>query len=405
MGSQLITLAVPIFFLLIGLEWLWSYLCGKQVYRLNDSITDLSCGMVHQITDIALKLLLIGAYIWLYNQAALLTIPIDHIGSWIAALLIVDLAFYWYHRMSHEINLIWAGHIVHHQSEEFNLTVALRQSILGPIFKMPFWLCLAVIGFPPAMFVTAAAINRLYQFWIHTQAIDKMGFLEHVLNTPSHHRVHHARNPEYIDRNYGGMFIFWDRMFGTFEPERHRPTYGITKPLNSWNPLWANLHYPVELYQMARQSTNWGDRLAVFVKRPGWRPEDQGGFQAPPALEEEIRKYDAQPSKTGTWYLTLQFVMITLLTALLLNTQKDLSVIETIVLGVQLLWGLTNIGALLEQRSWSRTSEIARLLLFPAISFAIPVSLPMALAVTLLVASCSLLWLFMMRQGNQLQTI
>ena len=186
--------------------------------------------------------------------------------KWVAAIGLlfgVDFCFYWFHRIAHEYAAPWATHVVHHQSEEYNLAVALRQSAFEGCFAWVFYLPLAVIGFPPIWYVSMKAINLLYQFWIHTEAIDRLGPLEWVMNTPSHHRVHHARNPKYLDKNYAGMFIIWDRMFGTFQPEEEQPVYGITKPLQSWNPLWANLAAWVELFEdawhaprIARQDQN-----------------------------------------------------------------------------------------------------------------------------------------------------
>ena len=194
----------------------------------------------------------------------------------------MDFFYYWFHRWSHEVNAGWAAHIVHHQSEEMNLAVALRQSVFQGALSWVFYLPLALVGFPPAMFLTVSALNTLYQFWIHTRAIGKLGPLEWVLNTPSHHRVHHGRNPKYIDRNHAGSLIVWDRMFGTFQEEEEEPVYGITRPLASWNPVWANFHYWAELWRTARRATRLQDRFRIFWKPPGWRPEELGGYEPAP---------------------------------------------------------------------------------------------------------------------------
>src|SRR5207247_5460488 len=177
-----------------------------------------------------------------------------------------------FHRMSHEVNAFWAAHVVHHQSEEYNLAVALRQGAFQSSFSWVFYLPLAVIGFPPLLFLTVSSLDTLYQFWIHTRAIGRLGPLEWVLNTPSHHRVHHGRNPQYIDRNHAGTLIIWDRMFGTFEPEGHAVIYGVTEPIASWNPVWANFHAYRNLWADAKRAKHWWDKIRIWFMPPGWKP-------------------------------------------------------------------------------------------------------------------------------------
>ena len=194
---------------------------------------------------------------------------------WVIGLLGYDFIYYWWHRLSHEINVLWAAHIVHHQSEEYNLAVALRQAWFTPLTGVPFYSVLAFLGVPPTVFFVSAAVSLLGQFWIHTELIPKLGPLEWFLNTPSHHRVHHATNPEYLDRNYGAILIVWDRLFGTFVSEQEPCVYGITKPFGSFNAIWANFHYFDEIAKLARSCTSWRDRSLAFFRRPGWirRPD------------------------------------------------------------------------------------------------------------------------------------
>ena len=197
--------------------------------------------------------------------------------------------------MSHQVNALWAAHIVHHQSEEYNLTVALRQSWFQGWFSWVFYLPLAFAGFDPIMFLTLSSFNTLYQFWIHTRAIKSMGFLEYILNTPSHHRVHHGSNPKYIDKNHAGTLIIWDRLFGTFQKEEEEVYYGITKPLASWNPFWANIHYWDDLVKTARQSPKISDKIKVFINPPGWFPDHLGGFQNAPEIDvTSYKKYNPE---------------------------------------------------------------------------------------------------------------
>ncbi|RZK53157.1 MAG: sterol desaturase family protein, partial [Pedobacter sp.] len=227
MKVDYIALSVPVFFILIGIELAYSFYKKLGYYRLNDSISNLSQGIGQQVTGLFMKTALFFGYTYIFENWRLLTMP-KNVWIWIALFIAVDFFYYWFHRMSHQVNALWAAHIVHHQSEDYNLTVALRQSWFQGWFSWVFYLPLAWLGFDPVMFLTLSAFNTLYQFWIHTQAIKSMGMLEHIINTPSHHRVHHGSNPKYIDKNHAGSLIIWDKMFGTFQKEEEQVYYGIT---------------------------------------------------------------------------------------------------------------------------------------------------------------------------------
>jgi sterol desaturase/sphingolipid hydroxylase (fatty acid hydroxylase superfamily) len=298
---NIIQASIPLFFILIGLELLVARLRKQQLARLNDSVADLSLGIFSQLAGIFTKLFSIGIYIaaaqtlavqrfaavpaWIdrppfHRSDALLGLGVDWpaLASWSVVFILVDLCYYWSHRLSHVVNVLWAGHVVHHSSEEYNLSVALRQSSLHGLFTWVFYLPLALIGVPAEMFIACYALNLVYQFWIHTRAVGRLGWLEAVMNTPSHHRVHHGVNPRYLDRNYAGVFIVWDRMFGTFEPEREPPVYGITTPLASWNPIWANVHHFAEIARKVWRANRWSDRWHYVFGHPAWRPASAGGI-------------------------------------------------------------------------------------------------------------------------------
>ncbi len=304
LGSDIpyITYAVPVFFLLIGVELVVALWERKHYYRLHDSINDLSCGSTEQIVGLFLKGLLFAGYQGTYGYATRVGInPIDvrgysASGKWLAAILLflgVDCAYYWFHRIAHRFNAPWAGHVVHHSSEDYNLAVALRQGTFQGVFSWVFYLPLALVGYPPSWFAAMASFDTLYQFWIHTRAIGKLGPLEWVFNTPSHHRVHHVRNPKYLDKNYAGTLIIWDRMFGTFQPEEEEPVYGLTKPLNSWNPLWANLHVWRDLCRDAWLAPRWVDKLRIWFMPQGWRPAGlPTNPLAPEVTRESVIRYD-----------------------------------------------------------------------------------------------------------------
>ena len=360
MEISYIALAIPAFFALMGLELLLARREGKPVYRLNDSINDLSCGVLQQLLGVFTKTAVFGGYLLIYSFRAF-EIPSASIWAWAALFLGVDFFYYWFHRTGHEMNLVWATHVVHHQSEEMNLAVALRQSSLQHLFSALFYWPLAWIGFPPLMFLAVESFNTLYQFWIHTRLIDKLGPLEWVLNTPSHHRVHHGCNPKYIDRNHGGTLIVWDRLFGTFQAEEEEPIYGITKPLRSWNPFWANVHYWVELAELARAAPSRREKLLVFLRSPEATARLRGewGAETAPAA---VEKYDARAPNALRGYLLAQFTVVIVSSTLFLWYFDRLSIGARAALVVFAVWSVLNFGAAFEHRQWFLAAELGRLI-------------------------------------------
>jgi alkylglycerol monooxygenase len=363
--TNYIALAIPAFFFLIAVEFLVSKWRGQHLYRLNDSISDLSCGLIQQLVTVLFAGFMLLGYDSIYSSLRLVQLPADHTLTWVACFLLFDFAYYWFHRLSHEINFMWAAHIVHHQSEEYNLTVALRQSSLQPFMSMVFYWPLAFLGFPPLVFAACASFNTLYQFWIHTRTIDTVGPLESILMTPSHHRVHHGRNPIYIDRNHGATFIIWDKLFGTFEPEGEEVAYGITTPLASWNPVWANLHYWAELGRTAGRTASWRDKLRVYLKPPGWFPDELGGFVPPPPLSAMQTKFDPEIDRRTTAYALLQFALLGGLSVALIFLSGRLAPIWLALISALLIWGFVNLGGLFQSSPWSARSEWLRLLVTP----------------------------------------
>jgi alkylglycerol monooxygenase len=357
-----IVYAIPVFLLLIGLELAITRAQERDYYSLADSISDLGCGVISQLFDVAMKTLLFAGYLYLYAHHRLIEIPARSVAAWVTCLLAYDFLYYWFHRKSHEVNAFWAAHVVHHQSEEYNLAVALRQGAFQSAFSWTFYLPLAVAGFPPVMFLTVSSIDTLYQFWIHTRAVGRLGPLEWVLSTPSNHRVHHGRNPKYIDRNHGGMLIVWDRLFGTYAPEEEEPVYGVTTPLRSWNPLWANFHYWTALAATARRAARPVDRLRLLIARPGWRPAELGGYQAAPEIDPATAApFRGTASRPVQAYVLLQFVAtLALGIAFLVRHEAWAPGSRAMVAGFVIL-GLVAGGGLLEGKRWAVPVEIARL--------------------------------------------
>jgi sterol desaturase/sphingolipid hydroxylase (fatty acid hydroxylase superfamily) len=356
-----IVLAIPAFFVLIGVELVVARAQRRSVYRVSDSLADLGCGVIEQLFAVFLKAALFAGYLLVYERARLFEIPADAPIVWVLGLLGVDFFYYWFHRSSHEVGALWAAHVVHHSSEEYNLSVALRQSSFQMLFSWLFYLPLALVGLPPAVFVGLVAFNTLYQFWIHTRTIGRLGPLEWVFNTPSHHRVHHARNPEYIDRNHGGTFIVWDRLFGTFAREEQEPVYGITAPLRTWNPLWANFHYWAELFSKARRVTRWADRLRLFVKPPGWQPDELGGPQLPPAVDRATYRKFETPAPAGlSAYALTQFGLVLGGASALLFGEAHLSRLTLVAGALLVTLSTVSLTTLFERRRWAWRLELLR---------------------------------------------
>jgi alkylglycerol monooxygenase len=355
-----IAFAVPVFMGLFGLEVWAARRGGRPWVRFADSMSDLSCGIMQQVLKMFLVVLTAGAYIWVEDRVGLLDLSASDPWVWVATFFGVDLCYYWFHRLSHQINFLWAAHVVHHQSEEYNLSVALRQSALQPGFSWLFYIPLAVLGVPPLVFFVHVSVNTLYQFWIHTRAIGRMGPLELILNTPSHHRVHHGQNPQYIDKNHAGTLIVWDKLFGTFEPEDEPVVYGITEPTDSFNPFWVNLHTWVLTAQRAARTRRWRDKLLLFLKPPGWLPDDLQGDKAPRPWPPP--KYDPPVSAAVRSYTLLQFALVVAAMPPFLLLDEGLQYPLKLALGAGILAALAALNGLNEGRGWARWLELARVL-------------------------------------------
>ena len=381
----IIEASIPLFFLLIIVELVVARRRQSAVYRLNDSISDLSCGILSQLLGVFTKLLVLGMYVWFAEHLSLQhfgllptwiarvpfgagAVPgawgIDWAawGTWTAAFLLVDLAYYFLHRYSHTVHLLWAGHVVHHSSEEYNLTVALRQSALHGIFSWVFFIPLAIIGLPWQLFAACYALNLVYQFWIHTREIDRLPLgLEWWLNTPSHHRVHHGVNPQYHDRNYAGALIIWDRLFGTFEPEVEPVVYGITTPLESWNPVWANVHIFADIVRNARRTKRWRDKWRVMFGHPGFRPADLVESREKVSWPLHAPQFDPIVPRSQQGYAAVQFLTILVAAYLTLVNAATMPAHEIAAMLFVVTIGLANVGAIFEGRSWVFGMEFARL--------------------------------------------
>jgi sterol desaturase/sphingolipid hydroxylase (fatty acid hydroxylase superfamily) len=268
---NLIHLAIPAFITLLVVEAVVVAWLRRDVYEVKDTAASITMGLGNLAVELLAKVIQFAALTYLHRFA------IFSIGyqwwAWILLFFGDEFSYYWFHRTSHECRLFWASHVVHHSSQRYNLSTALRQTWTGSFMSFVFWLWLPVVGFVPVMIMTMKAISLLYQFWIHTELVRSLGPLEAVLNTPSHHRVHHGANPKYIDRNHGGTLIIWDRLFGSFEPEdpADPPRYGLTKNISTFNPVRIALHEWVDILRDVRRAPGWRNKLRYVFGRPGWK--------------------------------------------------------------------------------------------------------------------------------------
>jgi alkylglycerol monooxygenase len=362
-NEKYVAIAIPFFFLLIGVELVAARLRGlRGMYRFADSITNLSCGVGQQILEPFFKSVVLIPYAWLWSHARLFNPSPWSPIAWVVLVPGMDLAFYAFHRTSHRVGFLWAIHAVHHQSEEYNLSVALRQPWLQSVAAPLFYLPLAVVGFPPAMFLAAVTVDTLYQFWIHTRLVGRLGPFEWLMNTPSHHRVHHGVDPQYVDRNYGGIFIVWDRIFGTFQREESEPVYGTVKAALSWNALGVNALVWRDLGRMCRATGSMADKVRVWIAPPEWRPLDLGGPVAvPPANHGDHRSYDQRAPRAVQIYVGVQFAIAAAATALYLWFEATLPRAWLVAGALVFVATVVAWGGLLERRRWGWPLEISRL--------------------------------------------
>lgn len=280
--TNLIHLAIPGFLALLILEAVLAAKMRQHLFEVKDTFASLSMGIGNVVLGLVSKAMVFAVFSYVHQFAP---IKLGYVWwVWILAFFADEFSYYWFHRTSHECRFFWASHVVHHSSQRYNLGTALRQTWTGSFMSFIFWLWMPLAGFSPVMILTMQSISLIYQFWIHTELVRSLGPLELVLNTPAHHRVHHASNPQYIDRNHGGTLIIWDRLFGTFEPEIEPPVYGLTKNIHSYNPLRIAFHEWIDIFRDLRLARNWSDRWRYMFGPPGWRPA--GLIQQLPASVE-----------------------------------------------------------------------------------------------------------------------
>ena len=353
-GSQVIVLAMPVFLGAIALEVAIGQARGRQTYRLHDALASMGLGVLSQVTGLFTTLFTVGIYTLAHEQLALQPLPADAWWVWLLALVGYDFCYYWLHHAGHRVAVLWAAHAVHHQSEDYNLSTALRQTSSGFLLAWIFYLPLALVGVPPLVFGAVALIDLLYQFWVHTQQVGRLGWFDRWFCSPSNHRVHHAVNDKYLDKNYGGILIVWDRLFGSFvdEDDREPCVYGTRSPLRSFNPLWANLQVYRDLVLDSWRAQAWPDKLRVWLKPPGWRPADVARRWPKADFDiAAIKVYDPPLGRSAAVAATALFGTALAATSAFLWHAHRLSTGEQITAAACIVGLLWAIGALTQARS------------------------------------------------------
>lgn len=314
-GSQLIVLVTPVFLALMAVEWAVGRWRGRRPLQMADAVSSVSLGMLSQTSAVFTALLRVGLYTLAWEHLALWRNDGFWTAwyGWLLALLLYDFCYYWLHRMGHEVAVLWAAHAVHHQSQHYNLSTALRQTSSGALLGWLFYLPMALAGVPPLVFVVVGLVDLLYQFWVHTEQVGRLGWFDRWFCSPSNHRVHHAVNDSYLDKNYGGILIVWDRLFGTFKDEdpQERCVYGTRGLLNSCDPLWANAQVYAGLAHDSWRARRWADKLRVWLRPPGWRPADVAQHFPRPAFDiHAMPLFSPAMSPALRWFAGVQFVLL-----------------------------------------------------------------------------------------------
>lgn len=384
-------LIVPLFCLFVWIEYRISVKKGLHIFTQGTTLSNVHVGILERLTDVIAAGSFYGLYVWLYEQYALFHFE-PKWWMWIVLLLITDFIWYWYHRLAHEFNVFWSVHVVHHQSDAFNYSVSARITLFQAVLRTSFWAIMPIMGFPPHMIAVMLMIHGAYPFFTHTQVVGKLGWLEYILVTPSHHRVHHACNPEYLDKNYGDIFIIWDKLFGTFQQERDdiQIKYGLTHEVKSYSILWQHFHFTLELWSQLNRTRGWREKVKLLFSSPAViLPEIRQRIET----RFHISNDGLLPNAKLTRYVTIQGGLLLTTLFFFLLFEQYISTQYSIAYAFWVLSTLLLNGAILEQKRWIFYLEIARLagvagiLLYP-----FNAALGVAILATVLLVSANLRW-------------
>ncbi|HSD07584.1 sterol desaturase family protein [Flavobacterium sp.] len=367
MKLNYIAFAVPFFAAFMLLEYYISVRKNKKVHHFNESIANLNVGIAERIADLLTSGTFFFVFSWLHANFSIFSIE-STATTWILLFLATDLLWYWYHRFGHTINILWASHIVHHQSDDFNYTAAARITVFQAFARGLFWCVLPIIGFKPEMITVLLLVHGTYPFFTHTQLVGKLGWLEYIIVTPSHHRVHHSSNPEYLDKNFGDMLIIWDKIFGTFVEETTEPKYGLTKSLGSYSFLWQHFHYVLELTVAFRMAKTLKQKLKVIFGGP-----NDIDARIRVLLERKFSKKiidsDIKYSKKLTNSIVAKTILTITVLFLTILFSNFITGFNIFVITVFIVLSVLATGAMLDQKRWIFHLDFLRFLIIGYLSF------------------------------------
>ncbi len=378
---------VPLILGFIAIEYYVARRQGKAYFKFANSISNLNVGIAERLSDVFVTSAFYFVYDYLYQHYAYFKIP-ETWYNWVILLLLTDFIWYWYHRFGHEINLLWGLHIVHHQSPEFNYTASVRITVFQAAARTCFWAILPIIGFSAPMITSILIVHGLYPFFVHTRVIGKLGWLEYVFVTPSHHRVHHASNEQYLDKNYGDVLIIWDKLFGTFTEEKEEPVYGLTKPLDSYSFLWQHFHFLLEIGYSMYRAKSIREKFRILFGKP-----DIIDPKIRPLLERKFRiqnRANDLPNRLNRYVLFQIICTICILFVFILLEHYFDWIAKTLVSGL-ILTTVINCGAILEQRRWIFQVELLRSVVL-GIAVLVYFPLPLAVGIISLGAGTAILY-------------
>jgi alkylglycerol monooxygenase len=368
MKLNLLAFAIPFFIALMLLEYYLSKKRGKAYFHFDEAIANINIGIAERLSDVFTTGLFYFVFTWIYQHYAIFNIK-PSVLTYLLLFLFTDFIWYWYHRFGHEVNIIWGAHVVHHQSEDFNFTVAARITVLQALVRGVFWSVLPLIGFSPAITSVMLLIHGAYPFFTHTQMIGRLGVLEYFFVTPSHHRVHHSSNPAYLDKNYGDVLIIWDKIFGTFAREEEQPVYGLTKPLESYSFLWQHFHFLLEMGIAFRRESSWRKRMKIIFGKPQHIDPRIRSY-----LEKKLLKKTAlaEPAAILYRYISIQTVITLVSLFFIILFEYYQTGYQLAIAALFVVISVINTGAMLEQKKWNFHLEYLRFFLLGIFMYTFP---------------------------------
>jgi sterol desaturase/sphingolipid hydroxylase (fatty acid hydroxylase superfamily) len=369
MQFNVLALAVPLFTGFMLLEYYLGMRKGADdLYSFDEAVANLNVGIAERLCDLFTTGLFFYFFSWIHAHFALFDIRSSWF-TWVVLFLFTDFMWYWYHRFGHEVNLFWSVHVVHHQSIDYNFTVSARITVFQAAARCLFWSVLPLIGFDPAMIITLLLIHGAYPFFTHTQLVGKLGWMEYIFVTPSHHRVHHSSNPQYLDKNYGDVLIIWDRFFGTFTKETEEPVYGLTKPLRSHSFLWQHFHFVLEMAVACRRAGSMGDKCRIIFGKP-----DQIDPRIRDGLERKLLRRNRtvqSPHRSLKNYIRIQTFATLLLLFTVILLEHYIRPLHLFLLSAFIILSIITTGAMLEQRRWVFQLDYARICLLGFLAYTV----------------------------------